>query len=470
MSRELFRLEQLPELIDCDVVHTGTAVTVGTPPGDGVVASVCIDTRSLGRDALFVALPGTRTDGHAFLAQAFAKGAAAALVRRSWWENRGEHFSRWVDRATLFVVQDPLTALQELSIHYLNRFPQITKVGITGSNGKTTTKELIAAVLAGVAETAYSSGNYNSEIGVPLSVFELEGDEKYAVFEMAMNNPGEMSVLARIVRPHYAVITNIGTAHIGQLGSKDAIAREKKEILSHFDGSQTAVLPREDRYFDFLRKGVEGTIVPYGPEDLPGLEHAEVRGVEGSTLLFSEGTINLHIPGSHNMHNAFAAIRTCQLLGVSFAQIKAGIEAVRQSFGRGEIIIGDITIIQDCYNASPESVRAAVALLGEARGRRVTVLGSMKELGTFAEEAHRAVARDVLESGVDRLFLYGEEFDLAAEELGDDATVVHTNSFDALAGMVTDFLEPGDTVLLKGSRSMELERLTPVIRGEVIGA
>jgi UDP-N-acetylmuramoyl-tripeptide--D-alanyl-D-alanine ligase len=170
------------------------------------------------------------------------------------------------------------------------------------------------------------------------------------------------------------------------------------------------------------------------------------------------------------MHNAFAAIRTCQLLGVSFAQIKAGIEAVRQSFGRGEIIIGDITIIQDCYNASPESVRAAVALLGEARGRRVTVLGSMKELGTFAEEAHRAVARDVLESGVDRLFLYGEEFDLAAEELGDDATVVHTNSFDALAGMVTDFLEPGDTVLLKGSRSMELERLTPVIRGEVIGA
>ncbi len=133
MSRELFTVEQIEELLECEVVHTGTAVTA--EKGDGVVASVCIDTRSLGRDALFVALPGTRTDGHSFLAQAFAKGAAAALVRRSWWLERGEHFSRWVDRATLLVVEDPLTALQELSVHYLDRFPGITRIGITGSNG-----------------------------------------------------------------------------------------------------------------------------------------------------------------------------------------------------------------------------------------------------------------------------------------------------------------------------------------------
>ncbi|MFP4300998.1 MAG: UDP-N-acetylmuramoyl-tripeptide--D-alanyl-D-alanine ligase [Spirochaetaceae bacterium] len=468
MSRELFTVKRIEELLECEVIHTGTAVTA--EEGDGVVASVCIDTRSLGRDALFVALPGTRTDGHSFLAQAFAKGAAAALVRRSWWRERGEHFSRWVHRATLLVVEEPLTALQELSIHYLERFPEITRIGITGSNGKTTTKELIAAVLAGVAETAYSGGNFNSEIGVPLSVFELEGDETYAVFEMAMNNPGEMELLARIVRPHYAVITNIGTAHIGQLGSREAIATEKKAIFSQFDGTQTAVLPREDEYFDFLREGVKGTVVPYGREEVPGLEHAETRGVEGSTLLFSEGTINLYIPGVHNIHNALAAIRLCQLLGVSFSAIKTGIEAVRQSFGRGEIIPGEITIIQDCYNASPESVRAAVELLKEAEGRSVAVLGSMKELGSFSEEAHRIVAREVLESGVDRLFLFGEEFRIAAQELVEEEEVIHTESFEELAELVPSYLKAGDTVLLKGSRSMELERLTPVIRGEVVGA
>lgn len=468
MSRELFTIEQIEKLLECEVIHTGTAVT--TEKGDGVIASVCIDTRSLVRDALFVALPGTRTDGHSFLAQAFAKGAAAALVRRSWWQERGEHFSRWVDRATLFVVEEPLAALQELSIHYLDRFPEIIRIGITGSNGKTTTKELIAAVLAGVAETAYSGGNFNSEIGVPLSVFDLEGDETYAVFEMAMNNPGEMDLLARIVRPHYAVITNIGTAHIGQVGSRDGIAKEKKAILSQFDGAQTAVLPEEDEYFGYLQQGVEGTIVPYGREEFPGLEHAETRGVEGSTLLFSEGTINLHIPGAHNIHNALAAIRICQLLGVSFSAIKTGIEAVRQSFGRGEIISGDVTIIQDCYNASPESVRAAVELLKQAEGRKVAVLGSMKELGSFAEESHIVVAREVLQSGVDRLFIFGEEFEMAAQELLEEDAVAYTDSFDELSEMVTSFLEQGDTVLLKGSRSMELERLTPVIRGEVVGA
>ncbi|MFW6337568.1 MAG: UDP-N-acetylmuramoyl-tripeptide--D-alanyl-D-alanine ligase [Alkalispirochaetaceae bacterium] len=468
MSRELFTVKRIEELLECEVIHTGTAVTA--EEGDGVVASVCIDTRSLGRDALFVALPGTRTDGHSFLAQAFAKGAAAALVRRSWWRERGEHFSRWVHRATLLVVEEPLTALQELSIHYLERFPEITRIGITGSNGKTTTKELIAAVLAGVAETAYSGGNFNSEIGVPLSVFDLEGDETYAVFEMAMNNPGEMELLARIVRPHYAVITNIGTAHIGQLGSREAIAAEKKAIFSQFDGTQTAVLPREDEYFDFLSEGVKGTVVPYGREEVPGLEHAETRGVEGSTLLFSEGTINLHIPGAHNIHNALAAIRLCQLLGVPFSAIKTGIEAVRQSFGRGEIIPGEITIIQDCYNASLESVRAAVELLKEAEGRSVAVLGSMKELGSFSEKAHRIVAREVLESGVDRLFLFGEEFRIAAQELVEEEEVIHTESFEELAELVPSYLKAGDTVLLKGSRSMELERLTPVIRGEVVGA
>ena len=468
MSRELFSLQEIESSLACDVIRTGTAV--GEPPTlGGTVGSVCIDTRSLGRDALFVALPGTRTDGHSFLAQAFAKGAVAALVERRWWQERGEHFSRWVERAILFVVDDPLSAMQELATRYLQRYPDVTKIGITGSNGKTTTKELIAAILAGVAETAYSAGNFNSEIGVPLSVFELEGDEEYAVFEMAMNNPGEMELLAKIVRPDYAVITNIGTAHIGRLGSRDAIAREKKGILSQFDGSQTAILPREDDYFDFLSEGVLGKIVPYGFDDMPGLEHAETRGVEGSTLLFSEGTINLHIPGSHNIHNAFAAIRACRLLGVDFGSVKAGLEAVRQSFGRGEIIAGEITVIQDCYNASPESVRAAVELLREAKGRQVAVLGAMKELGGYSDSAHRTVAREVLESGVDRLFLFGEEYGFAEGEFGSEA-VFYTDSFEELADEVSDYLRPGDTVLLKGSRSMELERLTPVIRREEVGA
>ncbi|MFW6214741.1 MAG: UDP-N-acetylmuramoyl-tripeptide--D-alanyl-D-alanine ligase [Alkalispirochaetaceae bacterium] len=470
MSRELFTLASIPEQIECEVVTTGTAV-VDTPDlAELKVGSVCIDTRSLERDSLFVALPGQRTDGHAFLAQAFSKGAVAALVRREWWKERGEHLTRWVDRAILFVVDDPLSAMQQLAIRYIDRFPGITRIGITGSNGKTTTKELLAAVLASVAETAYSSGNFNSEIGVPLSVFGLTGEERYAVFEMAMNNPGEMELLARIVRPHYGIITNIGSAHIGQLGSRDAIAAEKKAIFSQFDGTQIALLPREDEYFDYLSRDIRGTVVPYGPKDLPGLKDSHLRGVEGSALLFSEGTVRLHIPGAHNIHNALAAIRCCQLLGVSFSAIQSGIEAVRVSFGRGEIIAGEVAIIQDCYNSSPESVRAAAELLKEAEGRRVAVLGAMKELGEFSRAAHLTAAREVLESGVDRLFLFGEEFSEAVAALEEEKRVSYTDSYETLQEQVLDYIAPGDTVLLKASRSVELERLTPVIRGEAIGA
>ena len=221
--------------------------------------SISIDTRSLSPGALFVALPGTNTDGHAFVTAAYEAGAVAALVAESRYKD-----TRVPPGLSLLVVEDPLAALATLATAALDTAPELVRIGITGSNGKTTTKELVAAVLATEKRVYKTKGNYNSVIGIPLSVFQMPADAEVAVFEMAMNQIGEMAALSAIVRPDIALITNIGTAHIGMIGSQDGIAREKKAISSSFTGSQTLFVPAAEPYREFLAKDVRGRVLFYG--------------------------------------------------------------------------------------------------------------------------------------------------------------------------------------------------------------
>jgi UDP-N-acetylmuramoyl-tripeptide--D-alanyl-D-alanine ligase len=222
--------------------------------GDLEVSSVSIDTRSSRPGGLFIPLPGTKTDGHVYISDASEKGAAAALVKRSKWREGPEGSGPLRPEMAVILVEDTLVALQTLANRYLSRFPELTRIGITGSNGKTTTKELVGSILSHHAPTMTSAGNYNSEIGVPLSVFEVEPEHRFAVFEMAMNHPGEMDTLADIVRPHAALITNIGTAHIEQMHSKKAIAKEKRKIFKHFSGQQKGFLCESEPFYNFLKR------------------------------------------------------------------------------------------------------------------------------------------------------------------------------------------------------------------------
>ncbi|MFO8064368.1 MAG: UDP-N-acetylmuramoyl-tripeptide--D-alanyl-D-alanine ligase [Spirochaetota bacterium] len=442
-------------------------------PGKRPVTTVTIDSRTCGAGSLFVALPGEHTDGHLFVADALRSGASMALVRSDWASGRETEISALLGEtdAGVCAVDDPLSALQDLARARLASFPHLRRVGITGSNGKTTTKELIASVLSQKDSTFKTRGNYNSEIGVPLSVFDVGEEHVFGVFELAMNHVGEMEVLADIVRPDLAVITNIGTAHIGLVGSQEAIAYEKRRVFSRFDGSQTAVLYESEPYRAVLEDGAAAHIVTFGPETTLGYEGFEPRGVEGTVLRWRGRRIRLPLAGEHNVRNALAAITVGLQLGCSDDDIQAGLESAQPEFGRGEVIRGTITVLHDSYNANVDSMRAAIELIAETphrSGKKILVLGAMYELGSYTAAHHEAVAASALASGADVTVLFGEEFEAAAKALSDqDAEaskrLMWAGDIDELSSLISETVREGDLVLLKGSRGTRLERLLPLL-------
>jgi UDP-N-acetylmuramoyl-tripeptide--D-alanyl-D-alanine ligase len=436
--------------------------------GDSPITAVTIDSRECSEGSLFVALPGENTDGHAFVADALRAGAAMAMVRSSYVsENYGPLDSLLVEtRASLCVVPDPLAALQRFSRERLRAFPDLIRIAVTGSNGKTTTKELIASVLSQKAATFKTRGNYNSEIGVPLSIFEVADTHEFGVFECAMNHVGEMEVLADIVRPELAVITNIGTAHIGLVGSQEGIAREKRKIFSQFDGTQTGVLYEADDFRPMLEDDLAGSILLFGPQTTPDFEGAESLGIDGMLLRWRGRQIRLPLPGRHNVLNALAAIRVGLYFGCTDEEIQVGLETVRPEFGRGEVYRGAVTVIQDSYNANADSMREAIRLLAETPhegGRKLLVLGAMYELGSYADDHHHRVAEEAAASGADVVIFFGPEFEAAVNEIGQDRRVRLAESFEELSRIVADVVHAGDLVLLKGSRGTRLERLLPLL-------
>lgn len=437
----------------------------------GTITSVCTDSRVCEPGSLFVALVGEHADGHEYLRDAVANGAVAGMISADWARRNGGVVQRLVaERGTSFLlVPNPLSGLQGVAAEYLRRTTEPFTIGITGSNGKTTTKEILGSILRTAAPSYVSRGNLNSETGLPLSVLELQNDHRFGVFEMAMNHPGEMRDLARVLRPRLALISNIGTAHIGILGSKDAIAEEKKQVFSQFTGRETAFLYESEPYFDFLREGVRGEVLSYGERSTPGYRGHRSLGVRGSILYWYDHEIRLPLPGAFNIRNALAAVSVAVHLGIGEGHIVHGVESAPSLFGRSEVREGRITILQDCYNANPDSVREALRLvegIDWSSGRKVLVLGDMKELGAQAPALHESVLNDVLGASVDAVFLFGDAFCEAAETVGAGSRAPCAREFDELRRLVTDSVREGDLVLIKGSRSMELEHLTPYLERE----
>lgn len=438
--------------------------------GGVVISAVAVDSRRVSEGSLFVALPGERTDGHEFLAQATRAGAAALLVSEKEADRRSAQLAGITagNGPAVIVVPDTLKALQGLAASYLRRFSGVTRIGVTGSNGKTTTKEIIGAIISRGNPTAVNEGNLNSEIGLPVACFAVGPIHRYAVFEMGMNHRGEMDVITDIVRPDMALVTNIGVAHIGILGSQEEIAREKKRIFAHFDGRQTAFLPEDDRFRAFLAEGVRGRIVSFGPRSTPGYRGSESQGLDGTLIHWEGSRIRFPLFGPHNLANALGAISVARELGVPNADIRDGLEAVAPLFGRSQIIRGPVTVIVDCYNANPDSMKEALAFTAEVpwEGRRIVVLGAMLELGDETEAAHRALGESLRDSRFDAVLLAGAEMERAWRALeGSDAAARGRWSADVegLSAHLARLVKPGDLVLLKGSRGLELERLLPLV-------
>ena len=453
--------------------------------------SVSIDSRTVKEGGLFVALRGNVHDGHRFVEAAFKAGALGAVVDFLALSDPALSLQSLAQKwnRVLVAVEDTLKALQEAAKVYLKKFSKLLKIGITGSSGKTTTKEIAAAMIAGEKRVVMNKGNMNSETGLPLSVFDVRPDHEVGIFEAGMNRPGEIGELAEVLDPDIALITNIGSAHIGILGSRLAIAEEKKKIFSQFRGNNTALIPEDDDYRDFLAKDLKGRVVFFGPSSLSSIESESESvkdlGLEGTEIVWEGEAVRFGLPGKFNLLNAVAAAAIAKEVPVSSSSIRAGLGSVKPIFGRGEILRGRVTLLRDCYNANPESMEAALDFCDSLDwpGRRVYILGSLLELGDDSEKAHEALGRRLCDCRGDMIFLFGEEaapakeaYDLSYDKKSSagrpagEAPFFYTRDKKELSAAINNYLNDnnfreGDLVLLKGSRGCELEDLTGMILG-----
>jgi UDP-N-acetylmuramoyl-tripeptide--D-alanyl-D-alanine ligase len=323
-------------------------------------------------------------------------------------------------------------------------------------------------MIGGEKDTVYNPGNLNSETGLPLSVFEVRSWHEVGVFELGMTRRGEIGELARVLKPCVALITNIGSAHIGLIGSKAGIAEEKKNIFAGFRGDETALIPEDDEYRDFLAQGLQGKVCFYG---MDGVALSRDLGLKGSEITWAGETVRFALPGKHNVRNALAAAAIAREVPVSDRAIREGLASVKALFGRSEIIEGRVTVIRDCYNANPESSAEALAFCDglEYRGRKIYVMGSLLEMGEASREAHRELGRRLASSRADKVFLYGEEMGEAAAVMEGAVPFFHTGRMEELERELGAFVRDGDLVLLKGSRGCALERLTDILISKSVG-
>ena len=431
---------------------------------DLAIDGVSTDTRAIGPGQLFVALAGERFDAHDFLDQAKTAGAAALLVADA---------DKLPAGVSAVVVDDTRLALGRLAAAWRAKF-SLPVIAVTGSNGKTTTKEMVAAILKAAFGAAVLStrGNLNNDIGLPLTLLGLRASHRAAVIEMGMNHPGEIAYLAPIGAPTVALITNAQRAHLEGMGDLDEVAREKGSIFSGLPANGIAVINADDAYADFWRSMAGGrpvrTFAIDGAADVTG--NVRQHGLEiALDLTAPEGqaTLTLSIPGRHNARNAVAAAAACLAAGVPLAAVAEGLAAFSGVKGRLQRRAGKqgAEILDDTYNANPDSVRAGIDVLAATIGRKLLVLGDMGEIGEASGQYHDEIGGYAKSQGVDRLFALGDQAQLAVRNFGEGAR--HYCNVDKLIAAVDKELGPDTTVLVKGSRFMKMERVADALAAPV---
>jgi UDP-N-acetylmuramoyl-tripeptide--D-alanyl-D-alanine ligase len=430
------------------------AACLGCPePGrDVTVDAIVSDSRRVDYGTLFAALPGSQVDGHDFAATAVQLGAVALLVNR-----------RLDLDVPQLVVPDVLRALGRLAGLLRQRLDPVV-VGITGSNGKTTVKEMVASILRPAGDLLATRGNYNNELGLPLSLFGLEPKHRFAVLEMGASKAGDIAYLAAIARPDVALVTNIGPAHLGGFGSVEGVARAKGEIYAALPPDGCAVINADEPWRDlWLEMNRGGRVLTFGSR--PGADvHVATTGKTPRIETPAGGfDLRLALPGAHNLLNAAAATAVAVALGIDLAGIRRGLEAVEPVPGRLNFIDTGAgwTVIDDTYNANPASLYSALRVLSEMQGTPWLVLGDMKELGIDSPKMHREVGEAARAMGVTRLFATGDMSMHTVDAFGEGAE--HFESREELAASLRRLLHPGINCLVKGSRSMGMESVVEAI-------
>ena len=423
--------------------------------------AVSSDSRAITAGDLFVALRGENFDGAEFVASAAKSGAVAALV------NLGSEISGQESGVPLLLVEDTRLALGQLAAYWRAQFA-VPVAAVTGSNGKTTVKEMLASILreaAGNADAILATqGNLNNDIGMPLTLLKLRSHHRYAVIEMGMNHPGEIAYLTRLARPDVAIINNAASAHLAGLGSVEAVAHAKGEILEGLQEHGTAVINADDAYAPLWHRLAAGrAITGFGLEkDATVRAQWRSQGNGGVIeVVTPQGNFSaaLQAPGAHNARNALAAAAAALALRISLPAIAAGLEKFTGVAGRlqRKAALHGAVLIDDSYNANPASVHAALKVLAEASGRKILVLGDMGELGPSAERLHSEIGTEARQLGVDKLLALGELTSRTVREFGKGAR--HFERIEDLLGALDKELARGDTVLVKGSRFMRMERV-----------
>jgi UDP-N-acetylmuramoyl-tripeptide--D-alanyl-D-alanine ligase len=453
-------------------------------------SEAAIDSRLVSPGSLFVALRGERVDGHDFLADAVARGARGALVRRDRIEGLSlEHPFTVVDPATgeglaeatpkatlLIVVDDPLRALHRLAAFHRSRFtPRV--IGITGSVGKTSTKEVTAAVLGRGFRTLKNPRSYNSESTLPIVLLGLTADHDVAVLEMGMYGPGEIAHLCDLARPQIGIVTNVGPSHLERLGSMEAIQQAKNELPRALPPDGFAILNVDDPLVRAMADVTPARPFFYGLDPAADVwaDRIESRGLQGVSFTAHHAgeavRLNLPLIGRHSVHTALAAASAGLLLGLGWDAIVAGL---RDEGAQLRLLAvpghNGATLIDDTYNASPASALAALNLLAELEGRKIAVIGDMLELGRVEEEAHRMVGARAAEVA-QHLITVGQRARWAAEEAGECGMpaerIQKAESNEAAAAALRDLVQPGDYVLVKGSRGMGMETIVAALQRTV---
>ena len=426
--------------------------------------AVSSDSRAIAPGDLFVALQGERFDGSTFVAAALQDGAAAAMVNADKLEKRVPDLD---PETSILAVEDTRLALGRLAAHWRAQFA-IPLVAVTGSNGKTTVKEMLASVLrtaTGDTDAVLATqGNLNNDIGMPHTLLKLRATHRYAVIEMGMNHPGEIDYLTRIAQPDVAIINNASGAHLAGLGSVEAVARAKGEIFSGLPANGIAVINADDDYAPLWRElAGDRQTIQFGLECYVAI-HAqwEMRGygarIEVDTPQGSFNA-NLQVPGAHNVRNALAATAAAVALHIPLSDIATGLENFSGVAGRlqRKPALHGAMLIDDTYNANPASLRSAIRVLLQAEGKKILVLGDMGELGGDAAHLHSEIGAEARDMGVDELLALGELSSHAVSEFGAGAR--HFDDVESLCAALDSEMSAGVTVLVKGSRFMKMERV-----------
>ena len=425
------------------------------------ISSVSIDTRTLAENDLYVAIKGRNFDGHSFVDKAEASGAIAVLVEQE--ANT---------KLPQIIVEDTHLALAELAGAWKNK-AEVQTVAVTGSNGKTTVKEMIAAILDINSKVLVTKGNLNNDIGVPLTLLKLNEKHQYAVVEMGANHAGEIEYSSHYAKPDVAVITNIGAAHIEGFGSIEGVARAKAEIIQSLGGHGIAILNRDDAFYDLWVEIAENRkVVSFGLDGTADIRaEAIVSGLQNNEFVTrfklittdDEIEIQLKLAGQHNVINALAAAASCLQLGIGLQQIKQGLKNLKPVTGRLQPLVGEKgnLVIDDTYNANPDSLKVALEVLMQCEGEPWVVLGALGEMGSGSLKIHKEMGELIKSMNVVRLLTIGSDAEYTSYEFGKGATFFSTQ--EQLITTLKKELKGDEALLVKGSRSQKMENIVAAL-------